>query len=440
MALLASLSYIGYGILEAKGLVTPIAIGTITETSLSSGVLQTYMHVSLFFLVGAIGGYIAERTQQKGRELQSAETELKQLKVDTDNILKHMSSGVLVIDSTGKVLTINPTAEVILQVRREDIEAMDAESVIQSLMPEFADELLSALGSDEVKLRHEITVKQPGGRETPIGISMSLLKDDGDKNRGVIAVFQDLTEVRDMQERVRKADRLAAIGELSAGIAHEIRNPLASISGSIEMLYNELKLSGEDKHLMELIMKESDRLDRIISDFLEFARMRPRSRDNVVISQLIDDLLILLNANATLSSIRTEVLHRTKNVVGRFDEEQMKQVLINLAINACEAMSNKGKLAIETSVDKDRWLKIVFRDEGGGISREARSRLFEPFFTTKEGGTGLGLAIANKIVEAHGGRIEVVSSEGSGAEFAVLLPPSVVVKGAINLETLNVGS
>jgi two-component system sensor histidine kinase PilS (NtrC family) len=241
--------------------------------------------------------------------------------------------------------------------------------------------------------------------------------------RGVIAVFKDLTEVREMEERMRKADRLAAIGELSAGIAHEIRNPLASISGSIEMLYNELELAGDDKRLMQLVMRESDRLNRIINDFLEFARLRPPTRRAVSVSKCLVEVVTLLRNNpAVKNGVETEIRSASDDVVVEFDEEQMKQVMLNLAINACEAMHGSGKLVIETKRTADGRAKVVFQDEGCGIGDEARAHLFEPFFTTKEGGTGLGLAIANKIVEAHGGRIEARNRSGGGAEFSVVLP------------------
>jgi two-component system sensor histidine kinase PilS (NtrC family) len=188
------------------------------------------------------------------------------------------------------------------------------------------------------------------------------------------------------------------------------------------MLYNELELSGDDKRLMQLVMQESDRLNRIISDFLEFARLRPPTRRPVSVSKCLGDVVTLLGNNPAMKSgVETEV--RTQSdVVVEFDEEQMKQVMLNLAINACEAMGGSGRLVVETKKTADGGARIVFQDEGCGIGDEARTHLFEPFFSTKEGGTGLGLAIANKIVEAHGGRIEARNRVGGGAEFSVVLP------------------
>ncbi|MFQ5510589.1 MAG: nitrogen regulation protein NR(II) [Candidatus Krumholzibacteriia bacterium] len=437
IAILASLLYIGYGVLESQGVLAPNAAG---PEAIVRGpeFLQMYMHVSLFLLVGALSGYLAERISQKGRQLDRAESKLRQLKVDTDSILNNMSSGVMVIDFEGSILSINPKAEQILGVDRKDIETMNAATVFAATTPELGGELAKALQFKESKSRHEMTVRRAGGKDLPLGISISLLRDDEGNKRGIIAVFQDLTEVRDMQERVRKADRLAAVGELSAGIAHEIRNPLASISGSIEMLNNELDLDSENRRLMELIMKESDRLDRIITDFLEFARLRPPAMDEVSVCRCLDEVLALLENNTTLRcQARAEIGNEVKDVVVRFDEEQMKQVFLNLAINACEAMEEGGTLTIRARRLADGSLSVAFQDEGGGISEEAFDRLFEPFFTTKEGGTGLGLAIANKIVTAHGGRIQAKNRARGGVEMSIVFPSTTILVNRSQRETLG---
>ncbi|UCH84106.1 MAG: PAS domain S-box protein, partial [Candidatus Latescibacterota bacterium] len=329
IALMASFVYACYGVLQAKWMITPPVHPEIDFQNASAGFLHAYMHVSLFFVVGAVGGYLAQRMGQRGRQLQNAKTEIERLRVDTNQILDNMSSGILVIDSKGKILTVNPTAEQILGVDKEDVIGLNVESALEPLMPEFAHEMLQSLDAETSKKRHEILIGQPDGGHVPLGLSLSMLKDEKGRKRGVIAVFQDLTEARRMQERMRKADRLAAIGELSAGIAHEIRNPLASISGSIEMLYNELELDGENKRLMALIMKESDRLDRIINDFLEFARLRPPSCDAVSVSRCLDDIFVLLsNTPAMQNGLQTEIRHLDGDVTVRIDEEQMKQVLL----------------------------------------------------------------------------------------------------------------
>lgn len=422
IALFASCSYIAYAVFQFSGALIPPVSRSLGVLSSDPWIVKLYLDVSLFFLVGSVSGYLAERMKTKGKQLETAETELKQLRIDTDNILHNMSSGVLVVDSQQKVLTINPAAEEILGVSEDELRGKNLFDAFGRTMPELAKELLDAFDVEVGKSRHEITLKNGEGRTIPLGISISILETDG-KKRGVIAVFQDLSEVREMEARIRKADRLAAVGALSAGIAHEIRNPLASISGSIEMLQNELELEGEHKRLMTLITRESDRLDRIISDFLEFARMRSPTMRDAPVDTCIEDVLALLRTNTSIS--RGIEIRLMKNIEGAWvciDEEQMRQVFLNLCINACESMRGTGRLMIELAVAGQDELRISIQDEGPGIGEEAEKHLFEPFFTTKSGGTGLGLAIANKIIEAHNGRIAYRNRDEGGAEFCVVLP------------------
>lgn len=421
-ALMSSLCFVGYQILEAQGVVDPPGRELYAQGR-ASGVIDAYMHTSMFLLVGTVGGYLADRIRHKGRALRHAETALEQLRVDTNYILENMSSGVLVIDSVCRVVTMNVAAEMILEIVKEDVLGRHVDEALGRRVPDLAHELVQSLSMERGKCRHEIAAHTRDGQHRPLGISISLLTDGADRRRGVIAVFQDLTEVHEMRERVRKADRLAAIGELSAGIAHELRNPLASISGSIEMLHTELKLDGENGRLMELIMRESDRLDRIISDFLEFAKIRQPRKLPARLDKCLSETMVLLKKNAEKSagiSIRLECAEDMPQVY--MDDEQMRQVFMNLAVNSCEAMQKGGTLDVVAGPTGGGEVRVAFCDNGPGIDPEGMERLFEPFFTSKEGGTGLGLAIANKIVEAHGGAIEYRNREQGGAVFTITLP------------------
>jgi two-component system sensor histidine kinase PilS (NtrC family) len=421
-AVLSSLCFIAMQILEAQGVASPPG-RELFATGETSGLIDGYMHVSMFLLVGTLGGYLADRIKLKGRALQHAESALEQLRVDTNYILENMSSGVLVVDIGGRVVTMNAAAENILDVDKAAVIAGHVDDALGAQVPDLAHELTLSLGSGAGKRRQEISTHTRTGKHRPLGISISHLHDGAGERRGVIAVFQDLTEVHEMRERVRKADRLAAIGELSAGIAHELRNPLASISGSIEMLYQEVKLDGENKRLMELILRESDRLDRIISDFLEFARLRSPRRFPSRLDKSLSETLVLLKKNAEKSegiSVRLDCAETLPTVY--MDDEQMRQVFMNLAVNACEAMEGGGTLEIAVAAEAADTVRIEFRDTGRGIDPGDVERFFEPFFTTKEGGTGLGLAIANKIVAAHGGQLGFCNRDGGGAAFTITLP------------------
>jgi two-component system sensor histidine kinase PilS (NtrC family) len=433
-ALLSSLCYVCFQVLEAQGMLQPPGVEGLPRT-VTSGLIDAYMHVSMFFLVGTVGGYLADRIKLKGRALQHAQSALEQLRVDTNYILENMSSGVLVVDTDGRVVTMNAAAEQILELGKNTVEMRPIHQALAVRAPDLAHELELSLQSEHGKRRQEIATHTRGGRDRPLGISISHLHDGDGNRRGIIAVFQDLTEVHEMRERVRKADRLAAIGELSAGIAHELRNPLASISGSIEMLYQELELDGENKRLMELIMRESDRLDRIISDFLEFARLRTPRRFPSRVDKSLSETMVLLKKNAEKSNgitVRLECAHDLPTVF--MDDEQLRQVFMNLSINACEAMTDGGTLEVVAAPRGAEAIQVEFRDSGRGIDPESVDRFFEPFFTTKEGGTGLGLAIANKIVAAHGGAIGFRNREGGGAVFTITLPVGRPVQARVDDE------
>ncbi|MEJ2722700.1 MAG: PAS domain S-box protein, partial [bacterium] len=209
IALLASFVYASYGVLQAVGWLNPPVQTSTGVQALSTNLLHAYMHVSLFFIVGAVGGYLAQRTGRSGQQLEKAQTEIERLKVDTNKILDNMSSGILVIDSKGKIVTVNPTAEQILGVDKRDVLGLDVEAAFDPLMPEFAREMIQALDAETSKQRHEILIGRPDGRDIPLGLCFSMLKVEYGRKRGVIAVFLDLTEARWMRVRIRKADRLA---------------------------------------------------------------------------------------------------------------------------------------------------------------------------------------------------------------------------------------
>jgi two-component system sensor histidine kinase PilS (NtrC family) len=420
-ALLSSLCFVGYQVLEAQGIVSPPGRDLFARPRMS-GLIDAYMHASMFFLVGTVGGYLADRIRLKGKALQHAESALEQLRIDTNYILENMSSGVLVVDTGCRVVTMNAAAEEILELRKEDVVSRHIEDTLGRRVPDLAHELSRSLAIERPRRRQEIAGHTRSGAYRPLGISISPLTDGTQRRRGVIAVFQDLTEVHEMRERVRKADRLAAIGELSAGIAHELRNPLASISGSIEMLYHELELEGENRRLMELIMRESDRLDRIISDFLEFAKLRAPRRLPARLDRCLEETVTLLKQNVDKSAgIAIHVSYDRDLPEVWMDDEQMRQVFLNVAVNSCEAMNHSGRLDIVAGRAAGGGVRVSFSDNGPGIEITGMERLFEPFFTTKDGGTGLGLAIANKIVTAHGGSIEYRNGE-RGAVFTIVLP------------------
>jgi len=297
------------------------------------------------------------------------------------------------------------------------------------------------LGTGADVRRREIIVVGASGEPVPVGVSASALKSDSGGLAGVVAIFQDLTDVRRMEAQIRHADRLAAIGELSAGIAHEIRNPLATISGSIQVLQAELPVEGEQVRLLGLIVKESDRLHRIVEDFLDFARTGPAHRAKVNIGAILEEQVRLMKNHPLRGPGIDIVLADEMPPVDLFaDDEQICRVFLNLMVNALEAMKGGGTLSIAVRLEGgaaksdgscSHEAAIEFRDTGIGIVSESTEELFRPFMTTKKGGTGLGLAIAQKIVLSHKGRIEA-AGRPDGSVFTVYLPcdgvPAVVME------------
>ncbi|HSQ78097.1 MAG TPA: ATP-binding protein, partial [Nitrospirota bacterium] len=255
----------------------------------------------------------------------------------------------------------------------------------------------------------------------------SLLRDEKDEVRGVILIFQDITTMVHMQERVRSQERLATVGSLAAGIAHEIRNPLASLSGSIQVLQGELDLKGDNRHLMDIVVRETDRLNSIITDFLEYALPKTAQDDRIVLSSLLEETITLLKNSKEFVEGISISCNVDPMITTRGDARRMRQVFWNLLINSCQAMPNGGAMTIGATpvsfgeVDS-AWCEIVIADTGQGISREHLAKIFDPFFTTKIGGTGLGLAIAYRIIEDHGGTIAVETEEGKGTKFRILIP------------------
>ncbi|HEX9640856.1 MAG TPA: ATP-binding protein [Candidatus Krumholzibacteria bacterium] len=389
----------------------------------SAALLRGYFEAALLLIVGYLAAELSARIGQKETLLQQRTEQLERTELETQSILGNMSSGVLTLDREAKVRRVNQAAEKILGVSAQELIGRPLGKVLDAQMPLFVSHLSETLRGGGILDRVELNVERADGSSLPLGLSISQRCGPSGEKIGIIAVFQDLSSVLRMREQIRANDRLAAMGELSASIAHEIRNPLASIRGSVEMLASELNVDGENRRLMDLVLKESGRLNRLIEDFLEYARLKPLHRRNCRLQPLLDELDTLLSSRNQPFDLRIPQLPH--DLVLHMDEELVKQVFLNLAINAVEAMDGGGTLEIAVGVRMDggqAYAAIRFLDEGCGIAEHSADRLFEPFFTTKPKGTGLGLPLANRIITGHEGRIEIRNRDGGGAECAVHLP------------------
>ncbi|TMQ74225.1 MAG: PAS domain S-box protein [Candidatus Eisenbacteria bacterium] len=380
------------------------------------------LHCAFFLMVGALSGVLGRRIQRTRAHLERTARELNRVMVNNDLILKHLTSGVFTVDRTGMAAYLNPAAEEVLGIRLEGVRGRWIQDSLPERLKPLRDTLLLCLEQRQSRTRAEIMVRAASGVPLPLGISTSLLMHD-DLVTGVVAVFQDLTAVREMERQVRRHETLAEVGALAAGIAHELRNGLNPISGSVECLQRELRLEGENAVLMDLIATESARLNRFVTDLLTYSR----ERDLVVELLDIDERLAeLCDVVARDPRCRPGTTVRWQPAATRpwlkGDHEQLRQVWLNLATNALEAMAEGGILVVRSLDGDGDQVVVEFIDNGPGIAAEDLPRVGQPFFTTKRGGTGLGLAIAQRIVERHGGALAFESAPGRGTTARVTLP------------------
>lgn len=399
-----------------------------------------FLNLFSFFVIAFLSNELAKRLETAGEEIKEREDRIEDLQVLHENIIRSVTSGLITTDQNGMITSVNLSAEKILQMSMNEI--LHAGVVRIFPYPEVRGYLNRHVSDDdEGYSRFEITHISRHGDEKTLGMTLSRLRNTKGDYTGFLCAFQDLTRFKSMEEKMKKREQLAVIGELAAGIAHEIRNPLASMSGSIQVLRSELDLSKENRRLMDIILKETDRLNSLIGNFLMYARPRSLECRPVRIKELIDEAVTLLkNSGRIAASIRIETdIEEDTEIFA--DPVSIRQVFWNLAVNAVEAMPEGGILRVsvkaqDRKLSKEKgstgFVRMTVSDTGGGIDPAARKKLFFPFYTTKERGSGLGLAIVHQIVQQHAGWIDVVNHPGSGVEFHLYLPeaaPSMVLNG-----------
>ncbi len=369
------------------------------------------------------------RARAEGRMALARE---RSLRTDLRNVLANLGSGLVISDRHGVIQRANPAAARILGVREEDLAGQTVADAFDEGRREFARAVVQVLAGGDAVARREIRLTLAEGRQLPVGISVHPVRDEAGRQAGAVAIFQDLSEVISLRERMRENDRLAAIGELSASIAHEIRNPLGSIRGSAELLSAEMEVGGQERRLLALILKESERVNRIVSDFLAYARLRPAVRQLSELKPFLEDVAFQVRMHQQgREGLRIVTAIEPDDLLVLMDPEQMQQVLLNLSLNACEAMDGRGILTLSATLDEDNTVcRLVVADTGPGIAPEVRDTLFRPFVTTKTGGTGLGLPVVQRIVTAHGGGIRAAAAPDGGAEFRIDLPLVLDTAGA----------
>jgi two-component system sensor histidine kinase PilS (NtrC family) len=418
-----------YGLLidfEYLGVIPPVGSAISHDTSLGTGYvfLRIMIHIFSFYVIAALASYVVEREKEVRVLLLEKESAFNRLDRLYQSIVESIDAGILTIDLEGRIKSFNRGAEEITGYSFAEVENHDFHKIFPAGRTVF--EELKRHNSEEVHVaRVEVPFQSKDSRRLTLGCSTSSLRDVGGEKIGDIIVFQNLTRIKQMEEAVEKSRRLAFIGEMAASLAHELRNPLASISGSIQMLKRDLSLRVSDERLMQIIIRGKDQLEGFIKDFLLLARQRPLQYEEIdlhlLINEVIDSLRLVqdwhegIQCETRLSG--PAILYASK--------AEMRQLILNLFLNAIQAMPEGGRLVIETKTYRQGngdVLELKVSDSGVGIGEESMKKIFEPFYTTKEKGTGLGLAIVNRIAEASSGEISVNSVPYVGTTFTVRLP------------------
>lgn len=377
-----------------------------------SNLMSIYFHLIGFVLIAILGGYLSEKIRVAGERLDRSEESLIILQNLHENILQSLTSGVVTLDLEEKIISINRWALNIFEIENQ-------ENAIGKDFKEFVNDLHISEMVD--KRRNQINFYTPGGRQLILGLAASLLKDDENNTVGYTVIFQDLTEIRKLEEKLHSSEKMALLGQLAGGLAHELRNPLSAISGAVEILSSEAEQSEISHRLSRVASREIERLNLMVEDFLLLTS--PVNGTNlklVDLGQIIKDTINSFQNTVKRDDLLIEI-NIENSILVEADSYRLKQVFWNLLDNSMYSMPGGGKIKIKCSIEKGI-VNVSFSDEGEGIKEEDLTKIFDPFFTTKEIGTGLGLAIVQKIVEGYNGNVSIYSSIGKGTRIVLSLP------------------
>ena len=368
-------------------------------------------------LIEAIGSQIGGAVENATlfQRLKRTVGELSAVQQFNESVLQNMSDGLLVADIEGRITLANRAASEIL-----GYESLEGRSIGEVLGDEEV-VMREGLERGVVVVRREVEVGKGDGGIVPLGMSVSPLRGEGGGIRGVVVVFSDMSEVREIEEERRRLDRLALLGEMSAVVAHEIRNPLAGIGAGVQHLGEEIGRDDPRYESIEMIMRESERVNRIVEDILMISRPVRLHLAPCNIVEVTEEVLSRFAGKAESKGVKVSKYYSPVVPLVRGDGVKLGQALSNLVLNGIEAMPDGGELRVMVTSDRG-YVEVEVRDSGLGIREEDRGKIFEPFWSRKPGGTGLGLAIAKRIIEEHGGEIEVESEGGKGSVFIVRVP------------------
>jgi len=348
---------------------------------------------------------------------------LNEMKIYTSKLLETMDNAVISVDNKGKIKTFNRKSEEIFNKKKEEILNKDCQEVLNL---NILGESIFKKGLLEKKnIIQEIILEEKGLKKKILDLNSSFLTDESGEITGMVAVIRDVTEIKDLNEEVARHKRLAALGKLSAGIAHEIRNPLSSIRGLAQFVYNSFSKTDERKEDLNTIIQEVDRLNKLVVQVLDFAKLKKPNLTPLSLNDLIRNIAELFKLEIKDKQIKFDLELSPDISQIQADEDQVRQITMNVIINAIQAIPKKGEIKIKTEsalLKGEPAIKLIIEDSGIGITEKDFSQIFDPFFSTKDKGSGLGLSIVYKLVEGHQGEIKVESKEGKGTRFVIFLP------------------
>jgi two-component system sensor histidine kinase PilS (NtrC family) len=427
--MVASFSIILYGALldlNYYGLIGPMGSYALYPQNYQSDEVfyRILVNGAAFYVVSFLSSFLSEQSLKSETALKAKQKDMADLEMLNENIIQSISSGLVAVDEYRKIMVFNKGAEGLFDVHSTDAIHKDIYEVIPFIEPYLE-------GKNPNKFNHLIH-QESDQKQIDLLLNISSLTDQDGNKKGKILFFQDMTRMREMEREVKRMEDLAMLGELGAAIAHEIRNPLASISGSIQVLND--SLSREDglinERLMDIISREINRLNHMVSDFLQFARPQSKEVEKVDLNQLIGETLYIFQNSQSWSSHLEVEKKLSEPLEIRSDPQQLKQVLWNILLNASEAMPKGGVIRVSTervngfdgSGGSTESVKVRVEDNGPGIDPKVIKDMFNPFSTTKRGGSGLGLAIVKRIVDGLGGEVSGQNLGGGGAAITIILP------------------
>lgn len=412
---------------EAGEVVPLVLVVGIDATDIESAFLASRNHTLMLSAVLLIVGGVAIYFLFVLAHYRSARTALANMRSYTTNVIESMASGLVSTDAEGRVVTVNSRARRLLGLGDDDVSGRDIADVL-TLEPDLERAGVGPVVRGAKDMTETETAILVSGGAMPVALSASSLRDESGGRAGTVVLFQDLTEVEALKEEVERARHLASLGRLAAGVAHEVRNPLSSLKGFAQLLRSKSRPGSDEERYADIMIEEVERLDRVVQELLDFARPVTPDRKPSALNAIVEEALGLVSEDAAFRKIDVEKGLAEGLPDALVDPFQIRQALLNVFLNAIEAMADGGVLTIETSVVADAGptpsLAVAIADTGEGMSPEEVDRLFEPFYTTKPRGTGLGLTIVARLIEQNGGQVAVSSEKGRGSTFTIRLPAS----------------